>query len=525
MKIEAAEVVFSLAEVLFLIERSKKNATSVVSNSNLVGGEGLEPSLHCWNQILSLARLPVPPAAHIKCTLIILTHFIKLCYNYSMDSDTGGQFSNGFSRSAGNDAERRAAVEIARQKVLAAYANSAENGPLKNNVSGASAQTSAPRQAIYSGSGTIYDPATATSHLKDAPVSPSANSDSWKTYHSAWQDYYQKYYSEYYSNAARNYIAKERLKDAREKAEEDEITSVLSSIGTRNEQHPSLSLDQNAGNSTNSTSGLEMDGSAGIRQRLRRKIRKKATDNAKKSRRRRRYIPILAGLAVVLLILFLQYNRLIFAPIFAYVSPGNAPATEIEALDPTITQTVSSDPRLIIPKLNVDVPINFDVALSDVMSAMNHGVAHYRISGASAYPGEVGNFIITGHSAGDVYSSNPYKYIFSGLERLEEGDLIYVNYNSVRYTYKVTGKQVIEPTNVEALVVQTDRPLITLVTCTPLGTSRYRLLVTGEQISPSYESTSSESQTPTVTIDDSADELPSNEPSFFEGIWNWLTGQ
>ena len=432
-----------------------------------------------------------------------------------MDSDTGGQFSNGFNRSVSDDAQRRAAVEIARQKVLAAYAKSAQNGPLN--------QGSAPRQAIYSDSGTVYNPTTSTSHLKDAPVASEANSDSWKTYHSAWQDYYQKYYSEYYSNAARNYIAKERLKDAREKAEEDEITSVLSSIGTRNEQRSGLSLNPNGSAfDSSATSDGTADNAAGIRDRLRLKIRKKATDSAKKSRRHRRFIPILAGVTVVLLILFLQYNRLIFAPIFAYVSPGNAPATEIEALDPTITQTVSADPRLIIPKLNIDVPINFDVALTDVMSAMNHGVAHYRISGASAYPGEIGNFVITGHSAGDVYSSNPYKYIFSGLERLEEGDLIYVNYNSTRYTYKVTGKQVIEPTNVEALVVQTDRPLITLVTCTPLGTSRYRLLVTGEQISPSYEGASTSEST--VTVDDSSDELPSNEPSFFEGIWNWLTG-
>ncbi|MBR3252830.1 class E sortase [Candidatus Saccharibacteria bacterium] len=435
-----------------------------------------------------------------------------------MDSDTGGQFSNGFNRSTSDDATRRAAVEIARQKVLAAYARSAENGPLN--------QGTTPRQAIYSDSGTIYNPSTSTSHFKDAPVAPDTNSDSWKTYHSAWQDYYQKYYSEYYSNAARNYIAKERLKDAREKAEEDEITSVLGSIGIRNEQRSGLSLNPNGSAFDSSANSASADDGAGIRERLKLKIRKKATDNAKKTRRRRRFIPIIAGVTVVLLILFLQYNRLIFAPIFAYVSPGNAPATEIEALDPTITQTVSSDSRLIIPKLNVDVPINFDVALSDVMSAMNHGVAHYRISGASAYPGEAGNFVITGHSAGDVYSSNPYKYIFSGLERLEEGDLIYVNYNSVRYTYKVTGKQVIEPTDVEALIVQTNKPLITLVTCTPLGTSRYRLLVQGEQISPSYEDASSENNpSGTVNIDDSSEELPSNEPSFFEGIWNWLTGQ
>lgn len=32
----------------------------------LVGEEGLEPSLHCWNKILSLARLPIPPLAQIE---------------------------------------------------------------------------------------------------------------------------------------------------------------------------------------------------------------------------------------------------------------------------------------------------------------------------------------------------------------------------------------------------------------------------------------------------------------------------
>ena len=84
----------------------------------------------------------------------------------------------------------------------------------------------------------------------------------------------------------------------------------------------------------------------------------------------------------------------------------------------------------------------------------------------------------------------------------------------------------IEPTNVAALVVQTDRPLITLVTCTPLGSSRFRLLVTGEQISPNYDNASYDagSDAGSVTIDE-AEALPANEPSFFEGIWNWLTGQ
>lgn len=448
----------------------------------MVGEEGLEPSRPCDHKILSLARLPVPPLARI----FILTYFGELCYNFIMDSEKGGLSSR--------DVQRQTAAQIARKKVLAAYTQSAKKA--------------------------AKNPENNDSHLKNEPVAPKINSESWKKYHSAWQDYYQKYYSDYYSKAARTYIEKERLKDARNRAEEEEILGTLTRNSMKSDKKAGLSL---TGGNAEGGASVSSENDDDIKSRLRRTIRKKATENAKKSRRRRHWIPVLAGVSVVLLILFLQYNRLIFAPIMAYVSPGNAPASQIEAIDPTITQTVSAEPRLIIPKLNIDVPIHFGISLNEVMSAMNNGVAHYRIAGASAYPGEIGNLVITGHSAGDVYSSNPYKYIFSGLERLDDGDLIYVNYNSVRYTYRVIKKEVVEPSNVAALVVDTDKPLLTLVTCTPLGTSRYRLLVTAEQISPSYDGAEEADKMPTVD-QNTTEVLPSNEPSFFEGIWNWLTG-
>lgn len=400
-----------------------------------------------------------------------------------MDSSNGGQSS---------DLARQTASQIARKKVLAAYADAAQKS--------------------------AHQAQTEKARMKDEPITRKIDSESWKKYHSAWQDYYQRYYSSYYSKAAQNYIAKERLKDAREKAEEEEILQSLTKFSKKTDQKAGMSL------GTGTQPGEE-ENAAKIGDLLKRKIRKKATDGAKKTRRKRRYIPILAGVAVVLLVLFLQYNRLIFAPIMAYVSPGNAPASSIEAIDPTVTGTVSPEPRLIIPKLNVDVPINFGVPLDGVMAAMNNGVAHYRIAGASAYPGEIGNFVITGHSAGDIYSSNQYKYIFSGLERLEDGDLIYVNYNSVRYTYRVVKKEIVDPSNVASLVVNTDKPLLTLVTCTPLGTSRNRLLVTAEQISPNYEGNENNIDQGTMpTTVDTDSMLPSNEPSFFEGIWNFLTG-
>ena len=459
----------------------------------------------------------------------IIAHFGKICYNYDMDSDTGGSVSGGFQNPLEKDLQRQAAAEIARNNVLASYSRAADSvgyggGAGNVNNSGAGGTSVDYGGGVATGNTGMRAEAESQAHLKDTPMTAKIDSESWKKYHSAWQDYYQKYYSEYYSNAARNYIAKERLKDAREQAEEDEVVYALARANRKDGHEAGLKLNSGRDWSADNYSGTtEVKDADNVQAKLRRKIRRRATDEAKKSRRRRKFVPILAGLAVVAVILFLQYNRLIFAPIMAYISPGNAPATEIEALDPTITQTVSADPRLIIPKLNIDVPIRFEVPASDVMAAMNNGVAHYRISGASAYPGQIGNFVITGHSAGDVYSSNPYKYIFSGLERLEDGDLIYVNYESVRYTYKVFRRQVIEPTDVAALVMQTEKPLITLVTCTPLGTSRYRLLVTGEQISPSTdEKTATDSGEGTTNIDEAV--MPANEPSFFEGIWNWLTG-
>ena len=254
------------------------------------------------------------------------------------------------------------------------------------------------------------------------------NEIDWKKYHTAWQDYYQRYYSEYYMKAAKDYVAKQQVQQVQVPAGPEPV------MITSKAEEPEEERERVA---------------AGLKSR----IREKAVEKEKRwTSRRKKLIPLIAGLTVVLTILFLQYNRLIFAPIAAYVSPGESPAGEIEAVDPTVTLTkVSAENKLIIPKLNVDVPINFGISTSEVMEAMNHGVAHYRINGASAYPGEVGNFVVMGHSAGDIYSSNQYKFIFSGLERLEVGDIIYVHYNSVRYTYKMVGNEIIWPTEVSKL--------------------------------------------------------------------------
>ena len=183
-----------------------------------------------------------------------------------------------------------------------------------------------------------------------------------------------------------------------------------------------------------------------------------------------------------------------------------------------------------IPKLNVEVPVVFGSA-NDVASmniAMGNGVANFAIPGASAKPGQIGNFVISGHSAGNVYQNTNYKFIFSGLPRMVEGDLIYMDYENKRYTYKMTGHTIVDPSDVNALVrIANDnagKPMISLLTCYPLGTSRQRYIIYGEQVNPTYDEAEATKPEPD---DDLPDEqtMPKGDPSPLEQFWNWLTGQ
>ena len=218
---------------------------------------------------------------------------------------------------------------------------------------------------------------------------------------------------------------------------------------------------------------------------LRSKLLGKVQDSATKIRRSRHFIPIISALAVVLVFVFIQYNQVFIANVKAYVSPGSIDPQNI-VVDPTSDVIVTQDPRLIIPKINVDVPVAYDVGTDNAsqMAAMANGLAHFPVAGASSHPGEIGNTVLAGHSSNDLFEAGDYKFIFAQLEKLTVGDSIYANYKGKRYTYVVTRTEVVKPTEVNKLVYQTDKPILTLITCTPLGTALNRLLVTAEQVSP-----------------------------------------
>jgi sortase A len=315
--------------------------------------------------------------------------------------------------------------------------------------------------------------------------------DQWKQYHSAWQDYYQKYYERYYVG---------------------QVYRAQKALETRASDASTASPEVAPG--TNEPEALNHDEAL---YDLRSKLRGQIQDSAKKIRKSRHFVPITAAVCVMLVFLFLQYNRVLFANVQAYISPGNIDPANI-IVDPTTTVAVGSDPKLIIPKINVDVPVIYDTKpdYDSQMKAMESGVAYFGIPGANSKPGQVGNTVLSGHSSNDVLDGGSYKFIFARLDKLAKGDLIFANYEGKRYTYSITKTEVVKPTEVSKLVYSTDKPMLTLITCTPIGTALNRLLVTAEQVSPSPTDAT---PAPADSASSEPAAIPGNSPTFLQRIF------
>jgi sortase A len=230
-----------------------------------------------------------------------------------------------------------------------------------------------------------------------------------------------------------------------------------------------------------------------------------------------RWRPLIAALVVGTLFLSVSYNEVALAQIQQYISPGRSLTTPV-IVDPTADVAISNDPRILIPKINVDVPVVYDEPSFEeaaIQAALERGVVHY---GNTALPGQAGNNVIVGHSSNNFFNSGKYKFAFVLLDRLEIGDTFILHYGGERYIYKVFNKEVIEPTDLR-LVQPTPDPIATLITCTPPGTSWRRLVIQGEQISPNPNAATE------VDITDQPESInntivPGNAPSFWDNLFD-----
>ncbi len=138
--------------------------------------------------------------------------------------------------------------------------------------------------------------------------------------------------------------------------------------------------------------------------------------------------------------------------------------------------------HLSIPKISTESPILWQINNNEaeIQDNLENGVVH--ING-TALPGQNGNIFITGHSSNYFWAKGSYKNIFALLNKLLTGDLIYIKYNKQVYVYNIIETKTVKPMDV-SVMKSNNKPLLSLMTCTPVGTSINRLIVIAEQILP-----------------------------------------
>ena len=148
--------------------------------------------------------------------------------------------------------------------------------------------------------------------------------------------------------------------------------------------------------------------------------------------------------------------------------------------------------RLIIPKLNLNIPIvvppndalmreDWKVLEEDIQYGLQDGVVHYP---GSARPGQPGNFFVTGHSSYFPWAPGNFKSVFARLGELQTGDEYWVYYGGDKYRYVIREKKEIRPSDVDVLRQPLDRRISTLMTCTPVGTTLRRLIISAQEVDP-----------------------------------------
>jgi LPXTG-site transpeptidase (sortase) family protein len=221
------------------------------------------------------------------------------------------------------------------------------------------------------------------------------------------------------------------------------------------------------------------------------------------------------GFAVLAILLFSFFNEYIIAP---FIQPSrHVSATPIILGDGANLDT--SVAQVIIPKINVQIPLDFSVATNDenaIENALEGGVVHYP---STVLPGQAGNSAFFGHSSNNIFNPGKYKFAFVLLHTLTTGDIFYITYNGTAYAYQVFDREIVPPSQVSVLNDSKGKPAtVTLITCDPPGTSNNRLVVWGEQISPHVDTSMAVAPaTPAVAA---PTELASNGPS----LWSRFGG-
>ncbi len=147
---------------------------------------------------------------------------------------------------------------------------------------------------------------------------------------------------------------------------------------------------------------------------------------------------------------------------------------------------------LLIPKLNLRAPIvtiptdslvreDWKQLETDIQQGLEGGVVHYP---GTAEPGQAGNFFLTGHSSYFPWAAGNYKAIFARLGELSVGDEYWIYHGGDKYRYVIESKKEIQPSDVTVLDQPIGKRISTIMTCTPVGTTLRRLIISAQEVDP-----------------------------------------
>lgn len=137
---------------------------------------------------------------------------------------------------------------------------------------------------------------------------------------------------------------------------------------------------------------------------------------------------------------------------------------------------------IIIPKIGANSKVipNVDPFNSrEYQIALTKGVAHAK---GTVFPGKAGNSFIFAHSSESFYEAMRYNSVFYLLNKLEINDDIYVFVKQQKFHYKVTKKVFVKPNDISYIFMSSEKPILTLMTCWPPGTTLSRLIIESELI-------------------------------------------
>ena len=119
-----------------------------------------------------------------------------------------------------------------------------------------------------------------------------------------------------------------------------------------------------------------------------------------------------------------------------------------------------------IPKLNVKLP----VYLGTTAENLNKGAAH--LTSTSLPLGETNSNVVIAAHRGLVKHQ-----MFRNIDKLEVGDKITLTTIWDFLEYKVTGKEIISPTDSSKIYIQEGKDMVTLITCHPYRVNTHRYVV------------------------------------------------